>query len=989
MGGDWNASIGTKVPEIDNGKVLGKYGNPHVNEAGAKLIELMHDNELRAPHTYFKMRKNQKYATFFDNLRERRPLMLDFFITSQKLGNRITDVKVYKPHGGPVSDHHAVRMKLRLSNKMRPNYANAVKNRPNKHEPKQPRTYINWGRLNDADVRLQYSETVDTILSMDEAINPGDPNPTKLSTAIMTAAKTLLQETKEDTSDWFKMSAESMYLSRDRLRIAYDKYRTHKSDHNKNAFTYARRKHRECIRKAKTKFANINAIRACEGIRNGKHLGWETLQIIEKGSRAHHRETRSMTLLDPDTEKVATTDDENLKVIQKYCNNLYNRQNQATIDFTALQDIRQRPEETEMGLTPTEEEVFQALQKMKNNKAPGESGVTTEALKAMSSYGKNLIVSMIKSFWEKDQKHYDEWKTALLKLLHKKGSKKALTNYRGLALQDVTARLTSYIIALRLNKLVKKNGLISQFATVGTADAQYVLRSALQLRREHDLDSHVLFVDLIKAFDTANHELLFALLEKFGAPRTLVEPIKKLHRDFKLKFKLGKKEVLIDYSTGVKQGDNIAPALFLFLMQGMAESLETKHTREAKSPPYSFKHPRTALNGKIKCQSNPTGTKGKDFSLTHTLFVDDTAIVANTSEELVERGEELFHHFKKFGLLMHVGERDKNGNWKPSKSEAMYFPKKNTSCYVKPEPMTFSDQNHRIEYTDNFKYLGCILTPDLLDDTEIKKRVKQTRAQIANLNNFFKSRASTWVKKLVFQSIPVNTLLFGCETWTLTDSNKKRISSVYHEGLRKVLGLRMNTVEKHRIRNEHVRNKLGVPHILDIITKRQHDFLGKIASLHTSNLQRQFLGAWIPKPRPIGAPKYTMRHTHTETLRSILGEEVITTPHANLAEWIKLTADRTAWKRLGTDWLNRQQRHTECQYGHHPRLGEPVRKPPGADQKSRFQEAGLPLHEIPPNSETCPIEFPNRETQSPYLNEFTYSHERAYQSHRLEKSDAL
>jgi hypothetical protein len=95
-------------------------------------------------------------------------------------------------------------------------------------------------------------------------------------------------------------------------------------------------------------------------------------------------------------------------------------------------------------------------------------------------------------------------------------------------------------------------------------------------------------------------------------------------------------------------------------------------------------------------------------------------------------------------------------------------------------------------------------------------------------------------EKLVFQSIPVNTLLFGCETWMLTDSNKKKISSVYHEGLRKVLGLRMNTVEKHRIRNKHVRNKLGVPHILDIIMKRQHDFLGKIAGLHikkkTTNL---------------------------------------------------------------------------------------------------------------------------------------------------------
>jgi hypothetical protein len=29
----------------------------------------------------------------------------------------------------------------------------------------------------------------------------------------------------------------------------------------------------------------------------------------------------------------------------------------------------------------------------------------------------------------------------------------------------------------------------------------------------------------------------------------------------------------------------------------------------------------------------------------------------------------------------------------------------------------------------------------------------------------------------------------------------------------------MNTVEKYRIRNEHVRNKLGVPHILDIVKK--------------------------------------------------------------------------------------------------------------------------------------------------------------------------
>jgi hypothetical protein len=203
-----------------------------------------------------------------------------------------------------------------------------------------------------------------------------------------------------------------------------------------------------------------------------------------------------------------------------------------------------------------------------------------------------------------------------------------------------------------------------------------------------------------------------------------------------------------------------------------------------------------------------------------------------------------------------------------------------------------------------------------------------------------------WVKKLVFQSIPVNTLLFGCETWALTETNKKKISSVYHYGLRKVLGLRMTTVEKYRIRNEHVRNKLGVPHILDIARKRQHDFLGKIASMHTDNLQRQFLGAWIPKPRPLGAPKFSMRHTHTETLLHTLGEQVITTPHANLAEWIKLTTDLNAWKRLGSTWIVNQMRYSVQKYGYHPRLGDPVTRPPREEKTRLIKARPLPSHAL-------------------------------------------
>ena len=57
---------------------------------------------------------------------------------------------------------------------------------------------------------------------------------------------------------------------------------------------------------------------------------------------------------------------------------------------------------------------------------------------------------MITNFWEgkQQQYQYEEWTVAILKLLYKnKGDSKLLTNYRGVVLQDVFARLTSTIIA--------------------------------------------------------------------------------------------------------------------------------------------------------------------------------------------------------------------------------------------------------------------------------------------------------------------------------------------------------------------------------------------------------------------------------------------------------------------------------------------------------------------------------------------------------------
>ena len=46
------------------------------------------------------------------------------------------------------------------------------------------------------------------------------------------------------------------------------------------------------------------------------------------------------------------------------------------------------------------------------------------------------------------------------------------------------------------------------------------------MRKEHNLQSWIVFADLIKAFDSIDHKILFALLEKFGIPSRPLQAIK-------------------------------------------------------------------------------------------------------------------------------------------------------------------------------------------------------------------------------------------------------------------------------------------------------------------------------------------------------------------------------------------------------------------------------------------------------------------------------
>ena len=53
-----------------------------------------------------------------------------------------------------------------------------------------------------------------------------------------------------------------------------------------------------------------------------------------------------------------------------------------------------------LGLPPAQEEVETRIGILKNNKAPGKSGIPAEALKALTSSAINPLTALIRLFWK-------------------------------------------------------------------------------------------------------------------------------------------------------------------------------------------------------------------------------------------------------------------------------------------------------------------------------------------------------------------------------------------------------------------------------------------------------------------------------------------------------------------------------------------------------------------------------------------------------------
>ena len=458
-----------------------------------------------------------------------------------------------------------------------------------------------------------------------------------------------------------------------------------------------------------------------------------------------------------------------------------------------------------------------------------------------------------------DGKRFEEWEAARLRLLPKKGDLSLCKNWRGISLLDISSKIFSTILVTRGMKVYEEVGSEEQNGfrcDRGTIDGLFTLRMALCKRREHNIDTWVLFIDLVKAFDSVNHEALFLILQKYGMPDHFINLIIRLHDRAKINLDIGNVDSSIDVSIGVRQGSCEGPMLFLFMMLAAMDTL--KMPDHISKPKFMFddKHGLIGTNYRIK-------RKTTCFEFFHNLFADDCAIMFESREHLIEGTDIIYAHLKKFGLTMHCGR-----NGAKSKTEAMYVPSSmnqyddaDTTDYV-------VDTTGSVHFTKTFKYLGSLVDSAMNCDVEIDARIRAATKAFGALSGVFHDRdLPKKIKGELYQILITTILLYGCETWNAREDSLRKLRTCHRRFIRSILRITPWQMHKAHITSDDLERKLNVPNVIDACRSRLLKWVGKMCLMPETRLPRRMMTCWVRNPRKIGRPYMTWGSTVNNALR--------------------------------------------------------------------------------------------------------------------------
>ena len=397
----------------------------------------------------------------------------------------------------------------------------------------------------------------------------------------------------------------------------------------------------------------------------------------------------------------------------------------------------------------------------------------------------------------------------------------------------------------------------------------FVSRQLQEKCREQRKDLCMAFIDLSKAFDTVNREFLWEIMRRAGCPNKFTNIVKAFHDHMQATVVIGGVETEpFDVGVGVKQGCVMAPVIFNIYL-----ATPTRLFRESfpieQGIGISYRLDGSVFNlGRLKARTKVA----RDY-ITELQYADDCALVAHTPEDLQQSITALCNIYSAMGLAVNTDKTEVLHQWY------------NTDH---PAPPEIRIGQTVLKTTDQFCYLGSLMSSNCSMDVEINCRIGKAWAAFAKLrkNVIHTHNLRLATRVAVYKAICLSTLLYGLETITLYRRHINLLERFHMSCVKEMLGLTW----QDKITHNDMLLRTQLQSIEGILTKTQLRWSGHVYRMPDDRLPKRVLyGQLSEEARLPQGPKKRYKDQLKQSLKHF---------NLNPINFEEDAANRTRWRAL-------------------------------------------------------------------------------------------
>ena len=399
----------------------------------------------------------------------------------------------------------------------------------------------------------------------------------------------------------------------------------------------------------------------------------------------------------------------------------------------------------------SESEVARALMNAKLKKAVGIDNLPNEILRNVNTI--EMLHVLFSKIFETGVTP-SIWKISIIKPIPKNSliDPRLPLQYRGISLLSTVYKIFSSILNVRITKCAEEQGLFADEQNGfrkerSCLDHIYSLCSIIRNRKICGKPTYAAFVDMEKAFDRVNRDLLFYKMLKLGIGGKVYQCIKDIYDGCKASINLnGHLTDAFATEYGVKQGDCLSPTLFSLFINDMANEIK----------------------------SNCNGISLGNFDVHCLLYADDLVLLAETEEDLQCMLDTVLVWCRKWHMKIN-----------PKKSNVVHF-----------RPQSYAKTSHEFKYgnediltVSRYKYLGIILDEFLDFNTTASILADSAGRALGNIYSKYKMNKGfgydTYTKLYMSGVTPIMDYCSGVWGYNALD----KLDTIQHRAIRLYLGV--------------------------------------------------------------------------------------------------------------------------------------------------------------------------------------------------------